>query len=163
MDIINEKVSAGNRYGLTPALRAFFCETFQVQLSMELGVVCVQGFTAPRKRRKAEVKWVLDSVTGIEEPQLVLGELEEREEQEAVFLMPLTRYDYKSGSGLKHVRISLAELAICQKREATKCDLSEIHSEEVLKRAGVRISKKAKEKSEEKAGDALLSALGLLD
>lgn len=163
MEIINEKVSAGNRYGLTPALRAFFCETFQVTLSMELGVVCVSPFVAPRLRRKAEVKWVLDPLTGIEEPQLVLGEMEQREEQEAVFLMPLTRYDYKSGSGLRNVRISLAQLAECRRQEIAKDDLTVIYSEEVLKRAGVKVSRKAQVKSEEKAGDKLLTELGLLD
>lgn len=162
MDIINEKVSPGNRYGLTPALRAFFCETYQVSLGMELGVVCTQAFTLPRKRRNAEIKWVLDSETGIQEPQLVLGELEQTEEQDAVFLLPLTRYDYKSGSGLRNVRISLSQLYECMRQESTKLDLSSIHSEEVLKRAGVKVSRKAKEKTEEVKGDALLASLGIL-
>lgn len=163
MDFINEKSSAGNRYKMTPAMRAFFCETYQVTLSMELGVVCVEPFVPLRKRRKAEVKWVLDTVSGIEEPQLVLGELEGREEQEAVFLLPLTRYDYKSGSGLRNVRMSLRDLSECKLQELRGDDLSQVYSDETLKRADVKVSRKQKIKSEEKAGDDLLAKLGILD
>jgi hypothetical protein len=146
---------------MTTQQRAWLCETYQVRLSAELGVVCSSGFIESRQRRKYEVKFVTDPVTKIQEPQLVLGEVEGREEQDAVFLLPLVRYDYKSGSGLKHVRMSLDQLNFLNKMSVA--DMDKHFKGETLEACGIKVKKEPKAKVEKESSKLSFDLNAMLD
>lgn len=116
MAIINKFVQAGFCYELSTVQREWASETFQLPPQVfQLGVKCVQPF--PRyegKRHSYSIKWVLNESTGIQEAVAINGEVEEHE---AVFELPLMRYQ---GKYVRSIRISREQLDKLEKQAAMR-------------------------------------------